>query len=287
MYFMNSSHGTHYQILGITRNAKPYEVRRAYERLREEMRSEAAAPDPRRLLQLQTAYEVLSDEARRAAYDEELRRGRIQPVDKRRLWIAGGAGAVAVALALVAWVASRPQAPRSPSETEILSMVTPAVGRVRAVDMSGHAAALGLAFAIGPGRLATRCEGLAPNMELVVRIGSRDVQARATDAAGERGYCVLGTAQAGSWPLDVAERPPTAGDKVYGVRVSEAGDVSLVAGRVQRIERGTRGAVLGLSGDAASEEAGGPLVDERGRVVGIADGRGRAAAIEEGGARSR
>ena len=287
MYFMNTPHGTHYQILGITRNAKSYEVKRAYERLRAEMRSEAAAPDPRRLLQLQTAYEVLSDEARRAAYDEELRRGRIEPADKRRLWMVAGACAGAIALALVGWLASRPKAPRSPGETEILSMLTPAVGRVRAVDMSGHATLLGLAFAIGPGRLAARCEGLAPNMELVVRIGSRDVQARATGAAGERGYCVLGTAQAGSWPLTVAERAAGAGDKVYGVRVSDAGDVSLLAGHVQRIERGTRGAVLGLSGDAASEEAGGPLVDERGRVVGIADGRGRAAAIEEGGARSR
>jgi len=286
MYFMNTTHRTHYQILGITRNAKPYEVKRAYERLRSEMRSEAAALDPRRLLQLQTAYEVLSDEARRAAYDEELRRGRIEPADKRRLWIVAGSCAGAIALGLAAWLASRPNAPPPPGETEILSMVTPAVGRVRAVDMSGHATLVGLAFAIGPGRLAARCEGLAPNMELVVRIGSRDVQARATDAAGGRGYCILGTAQAGSWPLAVAERLPAAGDKVYGVRVSDSGEVSLVAGRVRRIERGTRGAVLELSGDAASEEAGGPLLDERGRAIGIADGHGRGAAIEEGGARS-
>jgi len=283
---VNTTHGTHYQILGITRNAKAYEVQRAYDRIRKEMRSEAAAPDPRRLLQVQTAYEVLSDEARRAAYDEELSRGRSEPAGQRRFWIVAGGLAAVVALGVVAWLASRPSGPRPPGETEVLSMLTPAVGRVRAVDMSGHAAVLGLAFAIGPARLATQCEGLAPNMELVVRIGSRDVQARAIDAAGEHGYCLVRAPEAGSWPLEVAPRLPAEGDKVYGVRVSGSGDVSLLAGRVRRIERAARGAVLEVSGDAASEEAGGPIVDEWGRVLAIAGVRGRAHAIEQGAGRS-
>ena len=283
---MNNSHRTHYQTLGITRNAKAYEVQRAYERIRAQMRSEAAAPDPRRLLQLQAAYEVLADEARRAAYDEELRLGRIEPADRRRLRIVALACAVGLALGAVAWLASRPRGPRPPGETEILSLLTPAVGRVHAVDMSGGTQALGLAFAIAPGRLAMQCAGLAPNMELVVRIGSRDVQARAADATGQRGYCEVGAAQAGSWPLALASRPPAAGDKVYAVRLTDAGDVSLLEGRVQAIERGARGAVLEISGEAGREEAGGPLVDEWGRALAIADGHGGARTLGEGGARS-
>jgi hypothetical protein len=283
---VNTPHRTHYQTLGITRNAKAYEVQRAYDRIRHEMRSEAAAPDPRRLLQVQTAYEVLHDEARRAAYDEELARGRVERASGRPPWMVALAGGAVVLLGLVAWLGSRPRGPRPVGETEILSLLTPAVGRVHAVDMSGNARPLGLAFAIAPGRLAMGCGGLAPNMELVVRIGSRDVQARAVDAAGRHGYCVVHAAEAGSWPLAVESRAPAAGDRVYAVRLADSGDISLLAGRVQRIERGARGAVLEISGDAAREEAGGPLVDEWGRALAIADGHGRGLAIDEGDARS-
>ena len=281
---MNAAQRTYYEILGITRNAKPHEVKRAYDRIRAELRTETAAPDPRRLVQVQTAYEVLSDEARRAAYDEALRRVPMRAARKRRLWVLAG-GAAIVALGCAAWFATRPTGPKPRTETEILSMVTPAVGRVHALAISGGTSMLGIAVAIGPGRLAMPCGGLAPGMELVVRIGSRGAPARVADASGQHGYCLIRAPEAGSWPLPVAGRLPRAGDKVYIARVSPSGDVSLLEARVERIERRAHGAVLQLSGAAAHEEGGAALVDVWGRLLAISDGRGGEVPIDESDAR--
>ncbi len=284
MYSMNARFRTHYEVLGITRNAKPHEVKRAYDRLCADMRAETVPPDSRRLVRVQTAYEVLSDPARRDAYDEELRRGPLPPEARRRAWIAGACAAI-VALGAAAYFATRTRGPRPRTETELLSAVNPAVGRVHAVDVSGRTQPLGLAVAIGPERLAMLCEGLAPNMELVVRIGSRDVQASVLDATGKRGYCLVRAPNAGSWPLAVARRLPRVGDRVYATRVSASGEVSLLEGRVQRVERHGGGAVLEVSGPAAHEEAGGPLLDVWGRVLAIADGRGHDVTVDESDAR--
>ena len=277
---MSAARRTHYEILGITRNAKSHEVKRAYDRIRAELRAEAAAPDPRRMVQLQTAYEVLSDDARRAAYDEELARGPVRP-GTSRIRVVAVASAIAIVAAL-AWLATRPARPKPRSPTEILSMLTPAVGRVHAVDMSGGSTVLGLAFAIDRGRLAMRCAGLAPNTQLVVRIGTRDVPARVADAASKHGDCLLAAPEAGSWPLALAGSVAQAGDRLYAAQVGPTGDVSLLEGRVQRIERGARGAVLEVSGPAARAESGAPLVDAWGRVLAIADGLGRGVPIGEG-----
>ena len=192
---------------------------------------------------------------------------------RRGAWIAGALLAIAV-LGAVAYAVVRNAGARAASEMEILSMATKAVGRVHAVEVSGRTRSLGLAFAVAPGRFATPCAGLAPDAELVIRIGSRDAAARVLDAAGEHGYCVVASTQAGTWPLAVAGRLPSVGERVYATRVSDSGAVSLVEGRVEGIERARRGAVPHVSGPAAHEEAGGPLLDARGRALAIADGRG-------------
>ena len=202
----------------------------------------------------------------------------------RRAWIAAACVAIAV-LGVAAYVAMRNSGARARSEMEILAGATKAVGRVHAVEMSGRTRSLGLAFAIAPGRLAMPCTGLAPGTELVFRIGPRDAPARVLDAAGKHGYCLVATGEAGSWPLAVAGGLPAVGDRVYATRVSDSGDVSLVEGRVEGIEREPRGAVLRVSGPAAHQEAGGPLLDARGRALAIADGRGRLVPIDAGDAR--
>lgn len=203
---------------------------------------------------------------------------------RRAAWIAGACVAIA-ALGVTAYVVLRNAGARARGEMEVLSVATKAVGRVHAVEISGSTHSLGLAFAIAPGRLAMACTGLAPGAELVFRIGARDVPARVLDAAGKHGYCVVATAQAGSWPLAVAGGLPAVGDRVHATRVSDSGDVSLVEGRVEGIEREPRGAVLRVSGPAAREEAGGPLLDARGRALAIADGRGRLVPIDASDAR--
>lgn len=203
---------------------------------------------------------------------------------RRGAWIAGACVAIAV-LGVAAYVVQRNAGSRARSEMDVPSMATKAVGRVHAVEISGRTRSLGLAFAIAPGRLAMPCTGLAPGTELVFRIGSRDAPARVLDAAGKRGYCLAATEQAGSWPLVAAGGLPAVADRVYATRVSDSGDVSLIEGRVEGIEREPRGAVLTVSGPAAHEEAGGPLLDARGRVLAIADGRGRLVPIDAGDAR--
>ena len=280
---MAETNQTHYQILGVTRNAKPAEIRRAYDRLRAKMRDESAPPDPRRVVLLQNACDVLCDEARRAVYDESLREGPRLPVRRRTAWIAAGL-LVALALAAIFHFRSVERREAASSEREILSAASVAVGRVHAVDMAGQATPLGLAFAVGEGRLLMACAPLAPNHELVVRIGTRDIPARAADVSGASGYCTLSAPGTGSWPLAIAAAPPREGDKVYATRVSESGELSLAEGRVSRIERDARGAVLEASGDASREERGGPLLDAQGRVIAISDGGGRYAAIAPGAA---
>jgi hypothetical protein len=275
---MTEASHDYYRLLGLTRNAKPEEIRRAYERLRAAMREEAAAPDPRRVVLLQNAYEVLSDEARRREYDASLRDARPPRPVRHRAWEAAILGAVLILAAIFYFMGrGRDEPPRA--EAEILSAVSVAVGRAHAVDVAGRATPLGLAFATAPGRLVTACMPLAPNAALLVRIGSRDVPARVGDASGTKGYCTLDAPETGSWPLELARALPAEGDKVYAARVAASGEVTLAEGRVDRIERAARGAVLELSGEAARAERGAPILDEQGRVAAMSRGDGRAVAI--------
>jgi len=271
---MDASPRTHYQVLGIGRNAKAHDIRRAYDRLRAEMQEEAAAPDPRRVVQLQTAYEVLCDDARRQAYDRSLRLGPARR-SRRRVASIGAASAIAIAIGVAAWIAMRPAAPPAKSATEILSAATLAVGRFDAVDIGGHLTPLGLAFAIEEGRLAVACPATPPDAQLLVRIGTRDAPARLDPRPAGQPYCTLSAPQTGSWPLALASAAPAEGDKVYEVRVAPDGQATLAEGRMGRIERREGFAVLEVSGAAAAAQAGAPLLDGQGRVVAIGDARGR------------
>jgi hypothetical protein len=271
---------THYEILGVTRNAKPHEVQRAFDRLRAEMRKETAPPDPRRVVQLQTAYEVLIDEARREAYDAALREGPRRQSRRRQAAIASAAAAIVIVAGVSYLTLRKNGGPPPRGEAEILADAAPSVGRLHAVDPSGHIEELGLAFAVDKGVLVSACKGLAPNMELVVRIGSREVPARAARVDPSKGYCALAAPGAGSWPLEGARFPARAGDKVYAVRVAGHGEVSLAPGTIGRIGSGSPLAVVEVTGAAAAAVAGTPLVDTQGRVIAIADGAGRYVAFD-------
>lgn len=279
---MAEANRDHYRNLGVTRNAKPEEIRRAYERIRTQMREEATPPDPRRVVLLQDAYDTLSDEARRAAYDASLREPAPKASIRRGPRIAAAVGiAAALGIAGLLW-RGHGDGPPPPSETETLSAASVAVGRVHAIDLAGHVTPLGLAFAVAQGRLMMACAPIAAGSEIVVRIGSRDVPARSAGPAEGDALCALDAPQAGSWPLTLASAAPVEGAEVHAVRVSGSGEVTLMPGRVSRIERRASGAVLELSGDAAGEERGGPVFDARGHVVAIAMGEGRFATIPSG-----
>src|SRR5436190_20112898 len=64
---------TLYEVLGVTKDAKPAAIRPAYRKLARKHHPDVNPGDKKaeeRFKKVATAYEVLSDEKRRAAYDE-------------------------------------------------------------------------------------------------------------------------------------------------------------------------------------------------------------------------
>ena len=282
---MAHDHRTLYEILGITRNARPHEVERAYQRRRAAMLEEAAAPDAREAALLQKAHEVLSDPARRDAYDASLdvpasALARARAARRRRAFAAGGAvAAVLAALGIYsAWRGRHSEPRRDPAE--IAQAASLAVGRVQAVDLGGGVKPLGLAFAVGEGTLATSCEGLAPTMQLVVSFAQRKVPARVAAASARDGVCRLAADGMGSWPLAIASRVPAVGTAVYAMQLAPGGQVTLVPADVRQVaaDGGITTITVGAPADAAP--AGGPLLDAQGQVLGVAQGGGRFRRLE-------
>lgn len=66
-----SSTPTHYEVLGVDRNATPADVRAAYQRVVGKVHPDAGLP-PAMFRQVHEAYEVLSDAGKRRAYDAQL-----------------------------------------------------------------------------------------------------------------------------------------------------------------------------------------------------------------------
>jgi len=265
---------TYYDALGVDRDARPGEIRRAHDRLVAEFDLDTTPPDPRREALIREAFAVLSDPQRRAEYDRSLDTSAAAPPAPggRKAIAIGAAAAVVAAVALAAWffggrstapaVAARPVA-------EILAEASRSVGRMQAFELSGNPVATGVAFAVAPGVMATTCQGLAPGAQVVVRIGSREVPAR-MDAADEAlGLCRLAVDGAGSWPLR-AGPAPRVGDKLYAVGLSGAGEVQLAEAQVKRIvPEGARSLVdAGIAVPAG--HGGRPLLDAGGRIVAAA-----------------
>jgi hypothetical protein len=278
---MPQDHRTLYEILGITRNAKPHEIERAHRRLRAQMQREATAPDDRQSALEQKAYEVLSDPARRDAYDESLLRPvslfrRARASRRLRAYAVGGAlGVVLLAAgAYYTWRSSPAEPPRR-DPLEIAQAASLAVGRVQAVDLAGSVKPLGLAFALQQGMLATSCEGLTPTSQLVVIFAQRKVPARVATIYGKDGVCRLAADGMGSWPLAIASRIPPVGALVYGAQVAPGGQVTLVPGSVWHVVGEGGFTTITVGGDAGALPAGGPLLDAQGRVLGVGEGAGR------------
>src|SRR6266545_4961771 len=102
---------TLYEILGVARDAKLTDIGRAYNRLRAQMQDEDAPPDPRGAAAIREAYEILSDDGRRAAYDASLRNPKVLLRKASRKvhpsWLAAAFGFALVAG--LGWWTLRPQ----------------------------------------------------------------------------------------------------------------------------------------------------------------------------------
>jgi hypothetical protein len=85
------------------------------------------------------------------------------------------------------------------------------------------------------------------------------------------GICKLAASGIGASPLAMAAADPKAGDTVYMTQVDAAGVVTLSKAQVTRVAPSPRGGtVVETSVSVSPEQSGGPVLDERGMVVGAA-----------------
>ena len=283
---------TLYEILGVPRDATASDIGRAWRSFRASQTDDTVPPDARRAALTKDAYEILSDPARREAYDRSLRApqvviakaaSHIQP-----LYFAFGLLVLALGAAGIYATRPRPNPlERTRSLAEITTHASAAIARINAVDMAGKSWPLGLAFAIGEGVMATSCVGIEPGMELRVHIVPRHVQARVMTADEQRGLCKLASAGTGGWPLAFAGGDPRPGEKVYAAKVNAVGEATLVEGTFRRAF--DEGAVrrYETSLPLLPDGRGGPLLDSAGRVVAVStlspnDGKSHFVGVPQG-----
>src|SRR5205085_12090372 len=262
---------THYDTLGVARNAKAHDIVRAYKRLKSQLQSDSAAPDPKRLKRVEEAYAVIGDPARRDAYDTSLVQSR-----RKRIGIKAFAmvATVVAGVAGVVWVymATRPAPSRQvyggASQEEILNAASIAVGRLQSLDVSGQATQLGVAFAVAEGVMIAPCRGIAPTVQLVVSIPPRTIPARVASTDEALGLCKLSAHGTGTRPLPVSGVDPKPGDRLYAANVGGTGQVALSEGYVRKVQPEARLIDASIRENAVA--SGSPLIDAYGRVVGLA-----------------
>jgi hypothetical protein len=260
---------TLYEVLGVPRDAKLTDITRAYNRHKSSVTRDDAAPDLKRETTIREAYETLSDEARREAYDQSL----VEPDRRHRSRLRGiGIGVAGVALAGGYLVFLRPApAPVAVVRTaeQILADASFSIGRLKAIDMSGRATNPGLALVIGENIVVSTCHGVTPTSQVIVDIAQREVPARVFDVDEETGLCRLIAKGVGSRPLEAAQAEAKAGDIVYAAKVDAAGKVALAQGTVKRVVFEPKAKVIE---SAASGPGGAPLLDARGQLLAVSTG---------------
>lgn len=267
---MAASRTTHYETLGVRPDAIPTEVERAWRKYRAEADQASAAPDRGRETRMRAAYETLRDPVKRAAYDDSLKspRRRARP---RNVILLTLAVLVLAGAALAAYLLQPAPAPPpgALSAGELLHNASQAMGRVESLDMSGKAARIGLAFALEEGVVATSCEGINPTSQLTLQMGRRAVPVKVAQVDEKLGVCKLSAKDIGGWPLPVSATDPSPGEVVYATKMNAVGEVGLVEARVKRVVPTGRGKSIEMSVAVLPERAGGPVLDARGRVVGV------------------
>ena len=276
---MPNARRTHYDELGVKPSAIPTEIERAWRKYRAEADHEGTAPDRGRESRMRAAYETLSDPVKRAAYDDSLkapeRRQRSKGLAIGLLGVLVLAGVAAGAYLL------QPPPPPPPGALtldELTHNASLAMGRVESLDMGGKSTRVGLAFAVEEGVVATTCEGINPMSQLSLNIMPRSVPVKVAQVDEVRGLCKLTAKGIGSWPLQASPNDPAPGETVYATKMNAVGEVGLVEAKVKRVMPTERGKTIEISVAVLPERQGGPVLDSRGRVVGmqlLPGGKGR------------
>ena len=263
-----------YQVLRVSKDARPDEIERAYQRIKRELNRETTPPDPRLRVMIEHAHDTLMDPVRRETYDREWYAPKAQIQRARRSPVALVATlAAVVSVGAATWMYTREPAQAAREwrpKQEIQEAVSMAVGRVSRIDMSGTQQPLGVAFAIAEGTLVTSCEGLTPNAEVMVHFGKRVAPVRVTSFDEATHLCKLTGATVGSWPLPLSHQYPSQGQPMY-VPVLGANNEPRV--RDASFKTAVQlGEVHAFQADAMPDarDLGTPLLDAEGRVVGAA-----------------
>lgn len=259
-----------YDILGLYRSCTANDVEHAYQRLKAAAEKDAAPPE--QLALLREAHEVLSDPRKRAAYDASLKsdeflRPEGRPASSGLKWGPIGAAVAAILVGLWFLFHYRGESDRIPAE--IVAAAAPAVGRLHVIDIRGKATPHDNAFAIAHGVMLTTCQGFKPNTQAVVKFGARTASANVTRADSRRNLCRLAVQGAGGFPLAIKATLPESGDKAYAVSTGAGGETVLVAVKVKGIVSGDAGQAIELADPVDPSQAGGPLLDTQGRVIGV------------------
>jgi hypothetical protein len=289
---------TLYEILGVPRDADALDIKLAHERRSTEMRR-AVPPDPSGEAMVQQAFEVLSNEKRRAAYDAQLLTaaersaaseqattdleiGEEEPA-KRKLPILPIVG-VAIVCAVIAFfvfrsapepkpeklvAASKPVAPPPPqprTSLEVLGASATSVGRVMVYSMSGGATPIGLAASTEPATMVTTCHAIPAGGKLVVSVGKDQFPADLTITDETLDLCRLSVPGFTTPPLKLSTEEPKAGDKIFLFALDAKGELVAAEGTVKSL----RGSLIEITTPVASNSTGGAVFDRYGALLGIA-----------------
>jgi S1-C subfamily serine protease len=294
-----------YEILGVEPDANELDINLAFQRRNFELQR-IAQPDPNALALVQQAHEILSNPKRRAAYDA----ARVTAAEKaaaadqepdlviedgaaeapQRKWLVPAivAGLVAIVAAFFALkpgpapqkaepapVAEAPKpAPAPPpqrlSSQQLLTAAMRATGQLLAYDMSGAAVPVGLAVSLEPGTVVTTCHGVTAGSKPVFRQGSEALSAELTVADEVLDLCRFTVPGLAARSLAVAADEPRAGDRIHALGVNAKGEFALTEGTVRQARMTQNVKVLEVSMPIAPGGSGGPVLDDFGRVVGIA-----------------
>jgi hypothetical protein len=163
----------------------------------------------------------------------------------------------------------RPSGDAESIPAEITAAAAPSVGRVQVIEISGRATPHANAFAIGEGVMITTCQGFRANTQVVVKFGSRTASAQVSRSDAKRNLCRLAVVGAGSWPLGINAAGPKAGDRAYTVSTGPTGETLLAEVKVRALLPLDGGQAIELSVPVDPMQSGGPLLDTRGRVIGV------------------
>jgi hypothetical protein len=293
---------TLYEILGVPRDANGMDIGLAHERRVKEMQR-AVPPDPSAEALVQQAFEVLSNEKRRAAYDAQLLTAAERSAaaeqattdleigeedePRRKLPVIPIAIAVAIAAVVLFFVlkpapvapppqqpvaAAKPPPPPPPkprNALEILGSGATSVGRLMVYSMSGAATPIGLAVSAEPATMVTTCHAIPAGGKLVASVGKDQFPADLTITDEALDLCRLSVPGHTTPPLKLSAEEPKAGDKIYTLALDGKGELTSAEGTIKAM----RGTLIEITTPVTATGTGGAVFDQYGALIGIATAR--------------